>query len=444
VTNPSSLGEEIRRLRLAAGLTTADLSARSRVREPYLTAIEANREEPSVVALHRIVDQLDSSGAAFERLAKLLTAPELDWAGQFNYKPGPRSTPAVIPEDVLERPESTGSDTVSAAVRKEWQHKTDPQVMAAADSIDECSEQGQRAIRFELEQRGLDHAQRSKPAPDSNYVSGWKQHVDRRSSLEDKPTMSDIDTSAEPELQFDRVTAEPTGPAASQTPVVECSTCHRSITTEYYQIQDRSVCGRCRTVLESFAETPTGALPLIRAGLFGLGAGVAGAILYYAVIAIANIEIGIIAILIGYMVGRSVRKGAGGRGGLRFQILAASVTYASVAMAYTPVAFQAIAANQARVQEARTNASASAANAAATAKRRPRPTLGRFLLGIGMLAAFSAALPVLYIVGSLPISLISAFIIFIGMRQAWRMTAAPIIDVFGPYQIGAATTSVGA
>ena len=68
-----------------------------------------------------------------------------------------------------------------------------------------------------------------------------------------------------------------------------------------------------------------------------LVAAIPGAILYYAVIAITNFEIGIVAIAIGYMVGWAVRKGAGGRGGRRFQVLALVLTYWAVGLAYTPL-----------------------------------------------------------------------------------------------------------
>jgi hypothetical protein len=112
------------------------------------------------------------------------------------------------------------------------------------------------------------------------------------------------------------------------------------IATEYYQVNGTIVCERCRLAIEAHAETPAGIAPLVKAGVFGLGAGIVGAAIYYAVIAIANLEIGIVAILIGYMVGYSVRKGAGGGGGRRFQILGVALTYASVALAYAPLAFQ--------------------------------------------------------------------------------------------------------
>jgi hypothetical protein len=245
------------------------------------------------------------------------------------------------------------------------------------------------------------------------------------------------------ELQFDRVV-----PEAAAAPIpggvgVECSCCHSPIGTEYYTANGHVCCARCRHTIEEATTTPPGVLPLVRAGLFGLGAGVAGAAVYYAVIAIAHLEIGLVAILIGYMVGRAVRKGARGRGGLRFQILAAALTYASVALAYTPLVVNAIGTGP------RTgNPQASAANRSndvtvtglkAQGAAISRPSAGTFLLGLAMLLGFFAALPVLVVFGSLPFGLLSALIIFVGMRQAWRLTAALSVDVLGPYRVGAAS-----
>jgi len=46
------------------------------------------------------------------------------------------------------------------------------------------------------------------------------------------------------------------------------------------------------------------------------------------------------------------------------------------------------------------------------------------------------ALPVTAIVGTMPSGLISALIIFFGLRQAWRMTAVPELNITGPYKVG--------
>src|SRR4051812_36971296 len=67
-----SLGLEIRQLRAAAGITLAELSGRSGVREPYLAAIEADLEEPSAAALRRLVLALEPAGTSYDRIAGLL------------------------------------------------------------------------------------------------------------------------------------------------------------------------------------------------------------------------------------------------------------------------------------------------------------------------------------------------------------------------------------
>jgi hypothetical protein len=192
--------------------------------------------------------------------------------------------------------------------------------------------------------------------------------------------------------------------------------------------------------VEAQASTPQGWTFMARAGLFGLGAAVAGAAIYYAVIALANLEVGFVAILIGYMVGYAVRKGAGAQGGRRFQILAVALTYWAVGLAYTPLALMGPDANE---QKSATTASANSSGAPAVSPAAPlpaeensTPSRGGFLVGLAILFGFIFALPVMVIVGSMPSGVISAFIILIGMRQAWQMTAAATLNVDGPFRIG--------
>src|SRR5207245_7603631 len=75
-----------------------------------------------------------------------------------------------------------------------------------------------------------------------------------------------------------------------------------------------------------------------RSLVFGIGATIAGAVLYYGVIAITELEIGLVAIAIGYMVGYSVRRGSRGWGGRRYHVLALLLTYYSVGLADFPPA----------------------------------------------------------------------------------------------------------
>ena len=266
------------------------------------------------------------------------------------------------------------------------------------------------------------------------------------------------DSRNEPEdLQFDRVeTTDPSGDPAAL-PTVTCAVCGRSVGASYYTANDKPICASCRDAVTSAAATPRSAGPLLLAGLFGLGAAVAGAAIYYAVIAIANLEIGIVAILIGYMVGWAVRKGAGGRGGRRFQILAVALTYWSVGLAYAPLAFKQMVGetNTIRLTNDSTagptigerlgdsvQSVANAADSAATNVSAGNEVRGsKPLEAIGSLALLVFALPVLSVFGSLPFGLISALIIFIGMRQAWQMAAGPQLEISGPYRVGTGPAS---
>jgi hypothetical protein len=240
------------------------------------------------------------------------------------------------------------------------------------------------------------------------------------------------------QLQFEHVVVDG-GATAGTAAGVACAACHAPIPGEYFDVNGHVFCGRCRAALEAAAATPRGATALATAAVYGVGAGIAGAIVYYAVIAIAHLEIGIIAVLIGYMVGYAVRKGARGRGGRRFQILAVALTYGSIALAYTPLALNQ-PANGRRPAQSSTSSTATSGDGIRGGEadgRAPATSPRGGAVSLLIVGAFIAALPILVIVGSFPSGLISAVIIVIGMRQAWRMTAAPLLLVRGPFRVGA-------
>jgi hypothetical protein len=248
--------------------------------------------------------------------------------------------------------------------------------------------------------------------------------------------MSDQDpVDASSDLQFDRVVSASNTQDTPDRSGVHCESCHSAIATEYFQVNGHVCCGRCRTAIEAAAEPPQGVWPFAVAASIGFAAALAGAAIYWAVLALAHLEIGLVAILIGYMVGTAVRRGAGMRGGLRFQILAVLLTYGAVALAYTPVVVK-------RVIEARETKNAAAGNPARTARTATvvqdgssAPSL-RPLVALMMLLGFVAALPVIVVVSSMPSGLISGLIIAFGLRQAWKMTGQPHIEVLGPYRVG--------
>jgi hypothetical protein len=238
-----------------------------------------------------------------------------------------------------------------------------------------------------------------------------------------------------PQLQFD--TAVPTTLSGLTAQGVTCAMCQQAVTDEYFDVNGHSTCAGCRTQLEALGQTPRGWGVFAKAGLFGLVAAILGAVLYYAVIAITDFEIGIVAIAIGYMVGWAIRKATGNRGGRRYQVLAVALSYWAVGLAYTPLTIQQLAEGDKKEQVQKTS-DAAVPEAVESSDDESAPISIPMLLAV--LVGFSLALPVLMVVGSLPSGLISGAIIAFGMQQAWRMTGTPPLQISGPFRIAAASS----
>jgi len=185
------------------------------------------------------------------------------------------------------------------------------------------------------------------------------------------------------------------------------------------------VCSVCAEKIQSGQQVPP-AISLGRAALYGAGAALAGSILYAAVAILLNLEIGIIAIVVGVMVGKAVRAGSKGLGGRPQQILAVALTYFAITASYIPVFFHQMSRNPQMLEQAKKQA---AANPDAEPKQPPRVGVAGAIV---MLLLIFAAAP-LFNATSVG-GLISLFIIFIGLRQAWRLTGRSEILVMGPYQ----------
>ena len=256
--------------------------------------------------------------------------------------------------------------------------------------------------------------------------------------------------SAQDDLQFDRaVHAE--APNASG---LTCAICNTPLRTEYYHVAEQPACANCKDIAlrenqkaESQRRHPG---ILARAFGFGFAAAIAGAILYYAVIAITGWEIGLVALVIGFMVGAAIRKGSGNAGGRRFQWLAVILTYFAVGLAYTPLAFKSFAEGGSPTDVVADSAGTSGTTAAddtaslattgtdtaAAAGADTSAATPNIALALGFTFLFIFALPVLSVIGSMPSGLISAIIILVGMQQAWKMTEKAEVPVTGPYKMG--------
>ncbi len=275
--------------------------------------------------------------------------------------------------------------------------------------------------------------------------------------------MSDDRSPADAEaLQFDRAVPLSTDAAGNSGPSLTCASCKNEIKTDYFTVNGVTLCETCKDAVQQQAASVRDWPNVMRATLFGFGAAIAGAIIYYGVIAITDFEIGIVAILIGYMVGYAMRKGARERGGRRLQVIAIALTYFSVALAYLPLAMRGaqrsgsesgLTSDSAQVLTPSTDsaiAGADTENATGEATAQSRVSSDSLALettfdgtvrAIGLLLVFSLTLPVFVVFGSMPSGLISALIIGIGMRQAWKMTGVPDLETHGPFKVGAVSSA---
>jgi hypothetical protein len=225
------------------------------------------------------------------------------------------------------------------------------------------------------------------------------------------------------DLQFQHAEpiAEATLPEGS---APACVACKQPVGDTYYHAQGQVVCALCAQRIQA-GQQAAPPLSLMRSALYGGAAALGGCTLYALVAIILHAEIGIIAILVGWMVGRAIRHGSYGRGGRPQQMLAVALTYFAITTSYIPVILYQAARNPRRVEQRQ-----QAATSDAPAEARPRMSVGGIALYLLMLAAIA---PFLSLTSGIS-AWISLFILFIGLQYAWKLTARREIMLTGPYQ----------
>jgi hypothetical protein len=204
-------------------------------------------------------------------------------------------------------------------------------------------------------------------------------------------------------LQFERAEFSAETPAR-----VVCATCNQEVVQSYYELAGNIVCSQCRENRER-ARDGWGLGRFIRAALAGFVVGVAGAAVWYGVRALANAELGLIAIAIGFAVGKAVSWGSNGKGGWLYQLLALVLTYTAIVMNYIPDIVKAM-------MEGTPGSAPVSAYVAA------------FIL--------SFTVPFLDIAGNI----IGLLIIAFGLFQAWAMNKRVDAEMTGPYSVAPAAT----
>lgn len=237
------------------------------------------------------------------------------------------------------------------------------------------------------------------------------------------------------DLQFDR--AEPAQSATAGT----CAACKQPLRDTYYEVNGKVVCESCRARLEQHV---TGG-SFANAFLLGLGAAILGAGLYFAIELLTGYEFGLVAVVVGLLVGTAVRKASRGAGGWRYQALAIGLTYLAVVVTDGSLIIRAA------VQEARhpsdslpaavadisptpaagaAGSSVDSTTTTATLATTASPTRSP-LVAIVLMLGFLIAAPVMIGISN-PLHFV---IVGFALYEAWKLNRTPAFKIAGPFRL---------
>jgi len=214
-----------------------------------------------------------------------------------------------------------------------------------------------------------------------------------------------------------------------------CAECRTAIVDTYFEWDGKVICATCQPrIAATIVSGRSGSMA--RALTLGLMAAVAGAGIYYGITALTGRDIAVALLLVGFAIGKAVRIGAGGRGGRRYQWLAAGLTYATIASTYVPLVTSgfgshgpAPASASVIVVEAPATSEAvsSAPSLSATALPSSRPTIAH-LAALLLLAGAAPLLAGFSNVVGIAVTMLAVII-------PWRLNRAPPATIAGPFSV---------
>lgn len=247
------------------------------------------------------------------------------------------------------------------------------------------------------------------------------------------------------DLQFDR--AERPGASAA---AAGCTVCKLPITGTYFEINGKVVCPRCRGRIMAHWQRGSASGRFWRALGLGALAAALGAGLYFGIAALTGYELGLVAVVVGFLVGAGVRKGSNGRGGGRYQLLAMFLTYSAIVATDSSLIVRELRKeSRARADSTHTATDTSAGLASGRpqltattpepsplAPGTPRPKLPTRFRGLGVVLGLVVLLGIAY---AAPIAIgmaspLHLLIAGIALYEAWKLNKGVALRVTGPYQ----------
>ena len=212
---------------------------------------------------------------------------------------------------------------------------------------------------------------------------------------------------------------------APDSATMKCAACQQPMRDSYFKIKGGPVCAGCTEKIRAQMPQDSHAA-FVRAIVFGIAGALVGLALYVAFALGTGFIIGYASLAVGFIVGRAMHLGSRGVGGRRYQVVAVVLTYFAVSMSAVPIA----------IEQAQQHRQAQAQSAATETASPPRghASLGRT---VAVLAWVGIASPILELQD--PVNgLIGLVILFVGIRFAWRFTAARTLNISGPHTAAAA------
>lgn len=203
---------------------------------------------------------------------------------------------------------------------------------------------------------------------------------------------------------------------ATNSPASNCPVCKKPISGAYFKIKGTPVCAGCTERIRAQIPQDSHAA-FVRALVFGIGGALIGFALYVAFALATGLIIGYVSLAVGYIVGKAMHMGSGGIGGRRYQVVAVLLTYFAVSLSAVPIAIEQTRAHHAQ------------AESAAADTRPAHVNVGK---AIALLAFVGIASPILELQDPVH-GLIGLVILFVGLRFAWRFTAARTVNISGPF-----------
>jgi len=259
---------------------------------------------------------------------------------------------------------------------------------------------------------------------------------------------------------------------------LSCGFCNQDVYKNYFEINGRVACERCRYEVERRLTGSSHGIRFLMALGAGIGAAAIGAALWYTVASLSGYEFGLIALVVGVMVGYAVRWGSHGTGGWPYQVLAIFLTYMSIVSTYVPTMIAELrdmaeadrqmavvqqneipgASEQQStiVQEGEipgnpgpqssgeqpgetlgAKAEAPGTTAGNVESGTAEVTVGDRLLAYSALLLLATAVPFL---GGFD-NIIGILIIGFALYEAWKLNRRTPLDITGPYNLGAKPSS---